>query len=251
MRLAGKTAIVTGAARGLGRAISLRLAQEGSKVALVDIAYERALETAREVEAEGGEALTLKVDVSLEAETEEMARQVAAQWGRIDILVNNAAYYYGMSIGPFYELAVEEWDRMMAVNVRGVWLCMKAVFPYMKEQGKGKIINVSSGTFFSGAGPFAHYVTSKAAIIGLTRAVAKEVGGYGINVNAVAPGCMMTEASLTVRTEEEARKAAEPRAIKRLLYPEDLVGTVAFLCSDDSDAITGQTILVDLGKDLH
>jgi len=252
MKLAGKVAIITGAARGIGKAISLRLAQEGARVALPDIDYEGALATAREVEALGGEALPLRTDVSSEAETEAMARQVYERWGRIDILVNNAAIYYGMSIRPFWELTVEEWDRMMAVNVRGVWLCAKAVFPYMREQGKGKIVNLSSGVHFAGTGPFAHYTASKGAVIALTRALAREAGRHGINVNAVAPGVVLTEATTSIWPEAVITgRAAEARSIKRTLYPEDIANAVAFLCSDDSDAITGQTLLVDLGSLFH
>ena len=170
-----------------------------------------------------------------------MAEEASKKFGRIDILVNNAAYYYGVQRKSFTEIAVEEWDKMMAVNVRGPWLCAKAVFPAMKEQGKGKIINLTSEVFFTGSHGFVHYVASKGGVIGLTRALAVELGPYSICVNAVAPGYTDTEASRTIADVDKYDTSKTP--LRRLERPDDLVGAVAFLSSDESDFVTGQTIL--------
>jgi NAD(P)-dependent dehydrogenase (short-subunit alcohol dehydrogenase family) len=178
-----------------------------------------------------------------------MARRARDRFGRIDVLVNNAAYYYGVVRRSFADISVEEWDRVMAVNVRGPWLCTRAVFPHMKEIGKGKIVNLASEVFFTGSNGFVHYVASKGGVIGLTRALAVELGPYGICVNAVAPGFTDTEASRTIADVTKYDTSKTP--LKRLETPEDLVGTVAFLSSDDSDFITGQTILVDGGRAMH
>ncbi len=247
MKLKDRVAIVTGAARGLGKAFALRLAQEGASVVAVDILDDT--DTAREIEAAGGNALALKVDVSSEEETKRMAEQTLSRFGRIDILVNNAAMLYTLRYSPFDELDPAEWDRVMAVNVKGPWLCIKAVIPNMKEQGKGKIINISSLSALTG-GPFAlHYVVSKGAVISLTRGLAIELGAYNICVNTVAPGFVMTEAAQQLRTEEQSFEHAEAvRCLKRLEHPDDVAGLIAFLASDDSDFITGQTILVDGGQ---
>jgi len=249
MRLKDKVAIVTGSAGGLGRAYSLRFTQEGAKVAVCDVLD--CTETVEQIEALGGEVLALKTDVSSEESTVDMAQKTVKRFGRIDILVNNAAVYATVRRKPFNELTLEEWDKLMAVNLRGVWLCCKAVFPYMKEQGKGKIINISSQVHFAGVPYLIHYVTSKGGVVAFTRALARELGQYNINVNAVAPGLTLTQAGCAVNPPERIELVVQTLSIKRPEQPEDLVGTVAFLASDDSDFITGQTIVVDGGGFLH
>ncbi len=244
MKLDGKAAIVTGAAKGFGRAYCLRLAEEGARVVAVDIADVNG--TVAEVEAKGGTALGLKVDVTSEEETRRMAEETVKRFSRIDILINNAAMFHGIKLAPFYEIDPADWDRMMAVNVKGQWLCARAVFPQMKKQGKGKIINIGSTSIIGGSGPFAHYVASKAAVVGLTRALARELGDYGINVNTLAPGFAMTEAGQLLR-EQGARSRADSRCFKRDEQPEDVLGAIVFLCSEDSDFMTGQTVVVDGG----
>lgn len=252
MRLKDRVAIVTGGALGIGRAYALRLVEEGAKVAIADIAYEAAVTTAKEIENRGGTALAIRTDVADEASVGDMVRQTAERFGRIDILINNAALFVGLfPRKPFTEITVEEWDRAMAVNIKGLFLCAKAVFPHMKAQGQGKIINISSSTFWTGTQDFLHYVTSKGAVIAFTRQLAREVGDYGINVNAITPGLTESEGAATVYTPERFDTAASGRCIKRRERPEDLVGTVVFLASDDSDFITGQTINVDGGYAFH
>ena len=249
-RLDGRVALVTGAGKGLGKAFCLKLAGEGADIVAVTRADMEGLEqTGREVRALDREALLAKVDVSSEKDTVRMAAEALAKFERIDILVNNAAYYYGVQRKSFIEIGVEEWDRMMAVNVRGPWLCAKAVFPAMKKQGKGKIINLTSEVFFTGSHGFVHYVASKGGVIGLTRALAVELGPYGICVNAVAPGYTDTEASRTIGDVKKYDISKTP--LRRLESPDDLVGAVTFLASDESDFITGQTILVDGGRAMH
>jgi len=249
--LRGKVVIVTGGARGIGREICVGAAAEGATVVAADINLAGASATCEQIQRAGGHGTPLEVDVTSEKETKEMAATVGERFGRIDALVNNAAYFYGLKIQPFTEVDPAEWDRVMLVNVKGTWQCCKAVFPYMKKQGKGKLVNISSSTFFSGIVGFPHYVASKGAIIALTRALAKELGEFNVTVNAVAPGYTDTEAQFTMHQPEFSKVIAEDRAIKRPEVPKDVVGAVLFLCSDHSDFITGQTILVDGGLELH
>lgn len=181
-----------------------------------------------------------------------MAEETVAKFGRIDVLVNNAAIFYGLERKSFQDISTEEWDRLMAVNVKGQWLCAKAVAPEMKKQGKGKIINVASNVAFTGHVGFLHYLTSKAAILGLTRGLAGELGEHGICVNSLCPGMAMTEARRLYTSDELAlERARKEQLIKRPQQPEDLVGIVAFLASDESDLMTGQTVVVDGGWVLH
>ena len=175
-----------------------------------------------------------------------MTEQVVERFGRIDILVNNASINGDQIRKPFHEISEEEWDQMMAVNVKGMFFCAKAVFPHMRKTGKGKIINLSSTTIFKGVPNFLHYVSSKGAIAALTRSLAREVGEYGINVNAIAPGFTVSDVFKDSPTEYKRSRAAE-RAFKRDEEPEDLEGTAVFLASEESDFITGQVIVVDGG----
>ena len=247
MRLKDRVVIVTGAAQGLGKAFSVALAKEGARIMAADIAgCER---TVDEVETSGGVATTMRADVSSPEETQMMAEETVRIFGRIDVLVNCAAFLTGLKRKPFFEIDPAEWDRVMAVNVKGPWLCTSAVFPHMKSQGKGKIINFTSETFFTGSPGFVHYVSSKGGIIGLTRSLAVELGPYNINMNAIAPGFTDTEGGRAVGDVTKYDTSRTPMG--RLEQPHDLFGAVIFLSSDDSDFVTGQTILVDGGRVLH
>ena len=247
MRLEGRVAIVTGGARHIGAAYCRRLAEEGAAVVIADILD--GARVAEDIRSKGGRALPLRVDVSNEEDTNRMALETAKAFGRIDILVNNAAIFINIQRHPFYEITAEEWDRVSAVNIKGPFLCAKAVFPKMKEQRSGKIINISSSTAYWGTPSFLHYVASKAALIGMTRSLAREVGEFGICVNAIAPGLVEHEGQTAPKALTELQLKA--RSIKRLQTPEDLLGTLVFLGSSDSDFMTGQTIVVDGGSVFH
>ena len=251
MRLKDKVAIVTGGARGLGKAYAMRLSEEGARVAVTDILD--ASQVKAEIEGRGGEAIALYADVSDEKSVDEAVRKTLERFGRIDILVNNAGIFADVNIKPFHEIPLAEWDKIIRVNLTGIFLCCKAVYPQMKKQGKGKIINISSSVFYSGVPYFLHYVTSKGAIIALTRALAREVGDDNISVNSIAPGFTMSEAvERNPKFTEQAREiAVASRCFKRAQRPEDLLGTLVLLASDESDFITGQTIVVDGGMVLN
>ncbi len=250
MRLKDKVAIVTGAAKGLGRAFALRLAEEGARVmAVTRKDMDNLHETVQRIKDSGGSASLFQADVANEDQTKAMAAATVEQFGKIDILVNNAAIYDGIKRRPFYEIDLDEWDLVMAVNVKGAFLATRAVFPYMKEQGYGKIINLASEVFFTGSHGFAHYVASKGGIIGLTRALAVELGPHNICINCVAPGFTDTEASRGLADVSKYDTSKTP--LRRLERPEDLTGAVIFLASQESDFITGQTLLVDGGRAMH
>lgn len=249
MRLDNRVAIVTGGGKGIGLHYVRTLAGEGAAVAVAEIDATAAQRAAAEVEAEGGRALAVPSDVSDEASVRQMVRRTVDAFGKIDILVNNAAIFASVALtrGPFEQLTVDEWDRLYAVNVRGVWLCCREVAPHMRAQGYGKIINVSSGTASKGTAGMLHYISSKAAVEGMTRALARELGGSGICVNAVAPGNTESETRGAISLEER-QSVLRQRIIQRVEMPADLVGTVVFLASRESDFITGQTIHVDGGS---
>jgi NAD(P)-dependent dehydrogenase (short-subunit alcohol dehydrogenase family) len=253
MRLKGRVAIVTGAARGIGQAYCLALAREGANIVAADILS--CVETVATVQQAGGEALGVTTDVADAQSTQAMAAQTLQRFGRIDILVNNAAVYGGLKLTPFEGIPEAEWDRVMAVNVKGLWLCCKAVIPPMKQQGKGKIVNISSDTIWMGVPLFLHYVTSKGAVFAFTRALARELAGTGIAVNTITPGYTMTEAAQGLADPETVARlrawVVDQQIIKRNEEPADLAGTVVFLASDDSDFITGQTINVNGGATHH
>jgi 3-oxoacyl-[acyl-carrier protein] reductase len=238
--------IVTGAAGGLGRVYALGLARAGFDVVAADIADTAAV--VGEIEAAGGTALGLRVDVTELPSTEAMAASAWERFGRIDALVNNAAYYTAIVKKPFDELTVEEWDRCMAVNVRGAWLCTRAVTPAMKEQGSGRIVNVSSTTVPTGLDGFLHYVTSKAAIIGLTRSLARELGPWNVAVNTITPDYIAFDRDYDNRQPELAGILSQQRCFRREVAPEDMLGTVLYLLGEGARMVTGQNLHVNGGR---
>jgi len=205
--------------------------------------------TVQQVKDLGGEAALFQADVARETDMLNMAEATNKAFGRIDILINNAAVYDGIKRKPFHEIDPDEWDLVMTVNVKGAFLATRAVFPYMKAQGYGKIVNLSSEVFFTGSRGFAHYVASKGGIIGLTRALAIELGPHNICINCVAPGFTDTEASRGLADVTKYDTSKTP--LRRLETPADLTGAALFLASPESDFITGQTLLVDGGRAMH
>ncbi len=258
--LEGKTAIVTGAAKGLGREFALGLAGHGAKVLAVtrkDMA--NLAETVQLINNNNGQAEAFQADVSSEQDCLDMAAAAKRIFGSVDILVNNAAIYDGLERKPFDQIDLAEWDLVMNVNVKGAFLACRAVFPYMRDQGQGqgqvqgqvqgKIVNLASEVFFTGSHGFVHYVTSKGGIIGLTRALAVELGPHNICINCVAPGFTDTEASRNLADVGKYDTSKTP--LRRMETPQDLSGAVAFFCGPASDFITGQTLLVDGGRAMH
>lgn len=252
-RLENRVAIVTGAGHGIGRAYAARLAAEGAHVVIAELDGPAGDTAAAELRAEGWSVSSVRTDITDQAGLEAMVSEVVAAHGRIDILVNNAAMFstVPMSRSVFDSIDPDEWDRMMNVNLKGTWLACRAVTPTMRQQGYGKIINISSGTAFKGMATRIHYVTSKAGILGFTKVLARELGADGITVNCVAPGNTLSEAVPDAATLALRQGASGDRAIPRVQTANDLVGAIAFFSSSDSDFITGQTLVVDGGSYMH
>ncbi len=247
--LEGKVAIVTGGGGGLGESICARLAASGAAVAVVERECEKAEKVAERLSSGGARCIAVEADVSDRSSVEAMARRVVEELGGADILVNNAAIYPRRA---WTEIEEEEWDRVMAVNLKGYFLCARAAFPHMREKGWGRIVNVSSITFFIGWDLLLDYVSSKGGIVGFTRTLAREVGPEGVTVNAIAPGAFPTDAEkIHPNPEEYNRWVLDQQSIKRRGTPEDIGNLVAFLASDEASFITGQTIGIDGGWMMH
>lgn len=248
MNFENRVVIVTGAARGLGQEYARQFARRGANVAVNDL--RDCDETLGIIEKEGAAGIVSKTDVTSADSTRDMAQAVLDKFGRIDVLVNNAALYGSLSFVPFDQLDEDEWDATMNVNVKGIWQCCKAVLPSMKSQNSGSIINISSLAATYGMPNGLHYTASKAAVIGATRGLARELGRYEIRVNAVAPNVVNTDATGEVfqdKKDKVVEVTLSQQAIRRPLETDDVVGAVLFLASDHSKLTTGQTIMVDGG----
>lgn len=245
--LDGKVAIVTGGAQGIGRAIADGLAREGARIVVAD------LRSAEEAATSYPEGVGLTVDVASESDVERMISETVERCGTVDILVNNAGLYASLEMRAFTEIPLEEWNRVMEVNVASMFLTCRAAVPVMREGGGGKIVNISSGTPFRGVPFLLHYVTSKGAIVAFTRALAKELGKDSIHVNCVAPGFTMSDGVKAHPEVVEKLQSASvaARTIQRDQVPEDVVGAVVFLCTPAADFITGQTMVIDGGQYFH
>jgi 3-oxoacyl-[acyl-carrier protein] reductase len=252
-RLEGRVSIVTGGGHGIGKAYCEGLAAEGSAIAVAEIDGDAAERVASSLRATGVKAIEIATDVSDEESTQRMAERTLSAFGRIDVLVNNAAVFATIPISrvPLEQLSVHEWDRVMSVNLRGIFLACRAVLPAMRQQGYGKIINISSGTALSGSPMRIHYTTSKGGVLSFTRTLAREVGSSGIRVNAIAPGSTLSEENPDQDILRMRQEPVSARALQRVQLPTDIVGSVVFFASPDSDFVTGQTLVVDGGATMH
>lgn len=246
--LAGRTVVVTGAATGIGQAFAVGAAAQGANVVVADM--NAADETVAAVESVGGKALAVRVDVADNESVQAMATAALKRFGRIDGLVNNAAYFREVKLTPFEELDPAQWDRIFNVNVKGVWQCCKAVMPAMREQKHGAIVNIASVVAVAGQPGYLHYVATKGAVLAMTRGLAKECGAHNVRVNVIAPGFVITDATRN-RPIEWQQSFLKARAIGREQRPDDLVGTALYLMSDLAAFVSGQTIVVDGGHIMY
>ena len=253
MRLKDKVTIITGAAHGIGKAYARRFADEGAHVVIADIDAAGGEAVANAILEAGGSAWARTTDVRSLADLQGLMQETMKKFGRVDVLLNNAAIYVTQNLwkGAVEDLPIDEWDRVIEVNLKGVFLCSKAVIPIMKQQRSGKIINIASGTFFSGSGNMPHYTTAKGGVVALTRVMARQLGQYGINVNCMTPGSTMSEENISQDVLKRREGSIDKRAFRRVETPADIVGTALFLASSDSDFITGQLLVVEGGGVMH
>ncbi|MBI2997464.1 MAG: SDR family oxidoreductase [Deltaproteobacteria bacterium] len=253
MRLQNKVTVITGAGHGIGKAYARRFAEEGAHVVIADIDEKAGQAVADTLGNAGLSTWARATDVRSYPSVEGLMRESVDRFGRIDVLLNNAAIYVTQQLwkGPVEELPLEEWDRVMQVNLRGFFLCCRGVIPIMKRQKSGKIINIASGTFFTGAGNMPHYTTSKGGVVALTRVMARQLGPWNINVNCMTPGSTMSEEVVTDEVRKRRETGSAQRCFSRIETPEDIVGTALFLASADSDFMTGQLLVVEGGAIMH
>ncbi|MCW2613699.1 MAG: hdhA 1 [Frankiales bacterium] len=251
MLLEGKVAIVTGAGQGIGREYAFGLAREGAAVVVADIDEVHGKQVEADLREAGHQALFVRTDVSDEESTKELARQAAEAFGGIDVLVNNAAIYAGLPYESFEEMPVERFDRVMAVAVKGTWLCTRAVAPYMRLRGGGSIVNQGSTAAYHHTPRRMNYNVSKAAVHGMTKSLAKELGADGIRVNCIAPGAIDTEATVSTVPSEVLSRLADMQLVKRQGHVADMVGPLLFLASDQSAFVSGQVLVADGGVILN
>jgi 3-oxoacyl-[acyl-carrier protein] reductase len=245
--LRGRVAIVTGAGQGIGRVFAKAFASAGAKAVIAERHAEKARSVAAEIGAGGGEALAIHTDVADPVSIERMVTQVEAQFGRIDILVNNAGIFSTLEMRPFDQIPLAEWDDVLRVNVTGPFLCARAVLPVMRRAKWGRIINMASAAISMGRPNYLHYITSKAALVGMSRSMARELGAEGITVNSILPGATFTEIERKTVTPQQKERIIAQQCIPRPEVPEDLVGMLLFLASDAAAFVTGQALTVDGG----
>lgn len=245
--LAGRVAVVTGAGQGLGRAFAKAFAATGAVAVIAERNGERGEAVAAEIAAAGGKARAITTDVADPASLESMMTIVERAYGRVDILINNAAIFSTLDMRPFEQIPLAEWEAVLKTNVTGPFLCCRAVLPVMRRAKWGRIVNMASGAVTLGRPNYLHYITSKAALVGMTRSMARELGGDGITVNAILPGAIFTEIERKTVTPEQKERIVAMQCIPRSEVPEDLVGTVLFLASDASAFLTEQALTVDGG----
>jgi 3-oxoacyl-[acyl-carrier protein] reductase len=249
----GKVVVVTGGGNGIGRAYCQGIAKEGGAVVIGDINGAAATGVAKAIADSGAKAVGVEVDVANSGSCKDMAKKALESFGKIDGLINNAAIFMSVPVtkGGWQDIDEQEWDRVMAVNVKGLWLSSRAVVPAMQQRKQGSIVNISSNMAFNGGLTMMHYVTSKAAVVGFSRVLARELGADNIRVNTLAPGATMSEEKASEQALKNYQRSASTRILKRIEQPEDLVGTALYLLSDLSTFVTGQTILVNGGAVLH
>jgi 3-oxoacyl-[acyl-carrier protein] reductase len=248
MRLKNKVAVITGGAQGIGRAIALGMAREGAKVVVADLQSEKARSVADEVKILGGDALGFEVNVADESSVKRLAEATFAQFGRVDILVNDAGVYLKSSV---VDMSEADWDRTLDINLGGNFLCCRAFVPAMREQKSGRILSMASGIGHYGMKQFSHYAASKAAIIGFVKSLARELGPDGITVNAICPGSANTAMPRGHRSEEEVMQRLHSTPLPHVLEPEDIAGPILFLVSDAAAYITGQSYNINCGTYMY
>lgn len=251
MSMKDKVIIITGGSQGIGKTYAEELAAQGAKIVVADINEEKGILVQESIRKQGHACSFIKVDVSDPESTKQMAEFAVKEYGSIDVLVNNAAVFSTIKMKPFEEISLQEWDLVMRVNLTGVHLCCQAVVPHMRAGKKGSIINIASDVVFSGKPHFIHYTASKAGVIGYTRALAREVGEDNITANIIAPGPVYTEVEHVTTTKEQDQAIFEKQCIKRFANPNDLIGAISFLASDQSSFITGQILTVNGGKEMY
>ena len=246
-----KVVIVTGGGTGIGKVYSQRLAQSGAKVVLADIAAEESNDVAAEIRDSGGQAISVPTDVTNEEAVKAMTDFAVNEYGGIDGLINNASLMSVLPRGDWFEISAERWDSVMSVNLKGIFLCCRSVYAHMQKRGGGSIVNISSSRIWEGNPNRLDYTTSKAGVVGLTRALARELGDDNISVNAITPGFTLSETQLASSSSNYLGGKDEGKCFKRPQTPDDLVGAVIFLLSDGAGFMTGQTVNVDGGRYMH
>lgn len=245
--LVGRIALITGAGQGIGRILAQAYAAAGAKVVLADLGVEKAHNAASEIRTLGGEALAVPMDVSSERSVSTALEQIENTWGSVDILVNNASVFSTLKMQPFDEISLDVWNKVLAVNLTGSFLCARAVVPGMRAKGWGRIINIASGAVNLGRPNYLHYIASKSGVIGMSRSMARELGPHGITVNSVLPGSVDTGIQRETVTPESKARIVAMQCVPRGQVPDDLVGIALFLASEASSFITGQSLTVDGG----